>query len=78
MRKSRHSVEYKRVLSALREAREASGLTQVDAGRAFGSHASFISKCESGERRVDVVELARFCRLYGVKLALFLRNAGLE
>jgi hypothetical protein len=25
---------------------------------------SFVSKCESGERRVDAVELANFARLY--------------
>jgi hypothetical protein len=25
---------------------------------------NFISECESGERRVDVVELAEFARLY--------------
>jgi len=78
MRKSRHSTEYAKFLKVLRDARESAGITQTDAGRAFGSHASFISKCESGERRVDVVELAQFCRLYGVKLPVFLRKAGLD
>jgi hypothetical protein len=36
-----------------------------------------VSKCESGERRVDVVELAQFCRAYGVSLIDFLRDARL-
>jgi hypothetical protein len=31
-----------------------------------------ISKCESGERRVDVVELRDFARAYGKKLSDFL------
>jgi hypothetical protein len=35
-------------------------------------------KRESGERRIDAVELADFCRLYGVKLSAFLKRAGLE
>jgi hypothetical protein len=41
----------------------------------FGAHASFVSKVESGERRLDVVELADFCRLYGVRLAAFLKKS---
>ncbi len=33
---------------------------------------SFVSKCESGERRVDVVELAEFARLYRKPLSFFM------
>ena len=47
------------------------------AGR-LGVYDSYVSKCESGERRIDVVELADFCRLYGVKVAELLRTAGIE
>jgi len=32
---------------------------------------SFVSKCESGERRVDVIELAEFARLYSKSLSFF-------
>jgi hypothetical protein len=32
---------------------------------------SFLSKCESGERRVDFVELREFARVYGVPLKFF-------
>jgi hypothetical protein len=31
------------------------------------------SKCESGERRVDVIELTEFARLYGRPLDFFIR-----
>ena len=44
----------------------------------FMSANSFVSKVEKGERRIDVVELADFCRLYGVRLSAFLKRAGLE
>jgi hypothetical protein len=53
-------------------------MTQTDGGKKFGAHASFVSKCESGERRVDVVELAAFCQIYGVSLAEFLESAGIS
>jgi transcriptional regulator with XRE-family HTH domain len=78
MEKSQHSKQYERFLAALRRARKKAGLTQVEVAKHFRSHASFVSKCEAGERRVDAVELAEFCRLYGVKLSTFLRDAGLE
>lgn len=77
MEKSQHTRQYLRVTRALRAAREAAGLTQSDVAAALGAYATFVSKVESGERRVDVVELARLCRVYGVDLAAFLRSVGL-
>ena len=65
-------------LVALRKAREDAGLTQLDVAERLGLYASFVSKCKSGERRLDVVELAELCHLYGVKLASFLEGAGLD
>jgi hypothetical protein len=43
-------------------------LTQVDVARELRRPQSFVSKCEGGERRVDVVELNEFSRLYGIPL----------
>ena len=78
MEKSRYSKEYAQLLRALRQVRKEAGLTQTEVAQHFDAHASFVSKCESGERRIDVVELAEFCRLYGIKLTDFLRKANLE
>lgn len=78
MKKSRHSKRYQRLLIALRSARKEAGLTQKDAAAKFGAHASFISKCESGERRIDVVELVDFCRLYRTSLAELLARAEIS
>jgi transcriptional regulator with XRE-family HTH domain len=78
MKKSRHSPKYRRVLQVLRQLREDRGLLQADVARKFGAYASFVSKCESGERRIDVVELAEFCRTYGISLHEFLKRAGIE
>jgi len=78
MRKSRHPKQYERLLVALRAARKEAGLTQGEVAAKFAAHASFISKIESGERRIDVVELADLCKVYGVPLAMFLNRIGLS
>ena len=78
MQKSRFTKKYARVMAQLRAARLKAGLTQTEVARRFGAHAPFVSKCESGERRIDVVELEEFCRIYGITVTEFLRAAGLE
>ncbi|MBL8793564.1 MAG: helix-turn-helix transcriptional regulator [Planctomycetia bacterium] len=67
--KSQHTRAYRQLLEALRQARERAGLKQEEVAEKLGTYASFVSKCESGERRLDVVELADLCRVYGVNLA---------
>ena len=64
--------EYRRFLVQLRAARERAGLTQAEVARRLRRPQSFVSKCEAGERRVDVVELAAFARVYRHPLGLFL------
>lgn len=78
MPKTRHTVRYARLLQALRAARQEASMTQVQVAKHFHTYASFISKVESGERRLDVVELADFCRLYGLKLTALLKTAGID
>ncbi len=67
------SAAYKLFLRRLREARLAAGLTQVEVADKLHRPQSFVSKCESGERRVDVVELMEFARLYRKELSDFVR-----
>jgi transcriptional regulator with XRE-family HTH domain len=78
MEKRKHSKAYARLLRVLVDARKKAGLTQVEVADAFGAHAPFVWKSETGERRIDVVEFAEFCRLYGVKPSAILKAAGLE
>ncbi len=72
MDKSIHSKEYKVVLERLRKARLDAGLTQTQVAKKLGHHQSYVSKIESGERRVDVVELNKFAKLYSKSVNYFL------
>jgi transcriptional regulator with XRE-family HTH domain len=69
----RRSAAYRLFLRRLREARLEAGLSQVEVAAKLHRPQSFVSKCESGERRVDVVELTEFARLYGKELSYFVR-----
>jgi len=55
--KSIYSTEYQRLCTLLRRIRRDAGLTQVQVAERLGVPQSFVSKYESGERRLDVIEL---------------------
>jgi len=71
MEKSIHSARYAIFLKVFRDARERAGLTQVQLARKFGETQTFVSKCERGERRIDVIELRTLCRAIGIDLKKF-------
>ena len=56
----------------LRQVRRDSGLTQVQLGERLGQPQAIISKCERGERRLDVIELRAYCAAMGVNYLTFL------
>ena len=64
--------EYRFMLARLRQARRDAKLTQAEVGRRLGLRQAFISKLESGERRLDPVELARLAAIYGKPVPWFL------
>lgn len=66
-----YSSSYQALLARLRAARRDAGLTQAEVAQVFGRPQSFVAKCESGERRIDAVELARFADLYRHPLEYF-------
>ena len=49
-------------LRLLREAREDARVTQEQLAEQLGTTQSFVSKCERGERRLDIVELRAWCK----------------
>src|SRR5258708_32680354 len=62
----------------LREARKAAGLPQKKVAEPLGKPQSFVSKVESGERRIDPIERETFAALYEQPLAFFLAAESLR
>ena len=67
-----YSQRYQKFLRQLRKARKEAQSTQVDVAVELGKPQSFVAKCESGERRIDVVELVDFAKIYGKPIDFFL------
>jgi len=74
MDKTIYTKTYEALLKLLIARREAAGLTQTDLGKRLGETQSFISKCERGERRLDVIELRMWCEALGLSLDKFVRD----
>lgn len=66
-----HTPDYQQFLRRLKEARLGARLTQAQVSKKLHRPQSFVSKCESGERRVDVAELKLFAALYKKPLDFF-------
>ena len=74
MPRSRRSPRQERLLSALQQARAAAGLTQVEVAELLRRPQSFVSKYESGERRLDIVELLEVADAIGLSVADLVRQ----
>ncbi len=73
MVKSIQTREYAYFVDKLRQARLEAGLTQVQVAKKLKRPQSHISNIESGQQRVDVVELQRFAKLYGKDIQYFIK-----
>lgn len=70
MRPSIYSERHQRLRTLLREARLEKGLKQADLAAKLGVPQSYISKYESGERRLDVIEFIDLCEALGIDPAI--------
>lgn len=69
--KVRWRKDYEAFRAQLIAARLSRGLTQREAAAFLGRSQAYVGKSETGERRVDIVELAQFAKLYGKPLKYF-------
>jgi transcriptional regulator with XRE-family HTH domain len=74
MEKSIHTPEQKKLQRLLRQVRRGAGLRQEDLAKLLGKRQSFVSKYESGERRLDLLELRQICQAVGISLTDFVQR----
>ena len=68
---SEYGSAYKRLRQKMRTARQKAGITQAEVARIVGRPQSFVSKIETGERRVGFLEMQLLARVYGKPLSYF-------
>ena len=73
MVKTIYSKEHRILVERLRKARKERGLDQEDVAKLLRVSQSYVSKMESGQRRIDIVQLKRFARVYKKKIDYFLK-----
>ena len=69
-----HMYQQDKVRDLLREIRADAGLTQVELAQRLGRTQSYVSKYESGELQLNIIELRELCSVTGVLLLDFIQR----
>lgn len=73
MDKTIYSKDHEFLVEQLKKARKEAGLDQADVAKLLGTTQSYVSKIESGQRRIDVFQLRKFARIYKKDLSFFIK-----
>jgi len=73
MSKAIYSKDHKYIVEQLKKARQEVGLEQTEVAKLLGRTQSHISKIEAGQRRIDIVALKEFARIYKKQIDYFLK-----
>jgi transcriptional regulator with XRE-family HTH domain len=67
---------YQKTIEALRAARKDACLSQTELAAKLGKRQQFVSKYESGERRLDIIEAVDICRALCIDIIELLERIG--
>lgn len=73
MSKAIYSKDHKYIVEQLKKARLEAGFDQEQVAKLLGKTQSHVSKVESGQRRIDVVSLKEFAKIFKKPLDYFLK-----
>lgn len=71
MNKAIYSKEHKYIVKQLKKAREEVDLSQKQVAKFLHKTQSYVSKIEAGQRKIDVVQLKKFSKIYKKNLNYF-------
>lgn len=73
MGKTIRTKEYTLFIERMKQARADSGLKQIEVAKKLKRPQSYISRVESGEYRLDILEVKRFAQLYDKDINYFVK-----
>lgn len=73
MSKAIYSKDHKYIVEQLKKARKEAGLEQAEVAKLLDKTQSHISKVEAGQRRIDVIALKEFAKIYKKDINFFLK-----
>lgn len=76
MAKGTQDARYQSMIDALAVARRSAGISQVELAKKLGKRQQFVSKFESGERRLDVIELIDIGRALHLDIPALIQKIG--
>lgn len=73
MSKAIYSKDHKYIVEQLKKARKEADLEQEEVAKLLGKTQSHISKVEAGQRRIYVIALKEFARIYKKDISFFIK-----
>lgn len=74
MQKTIYTDEHKNLIRKLRSSRLSLSLDQKTVAKLLKKSQSYISKVETGQRRIDIVQLKEFSKIYSKSLDYFIKE----
>jgi len=74
MKRSSKEIQNEKLMKLLKRIRQDKGIRQTELAEKLRVPQSFISKYESGDRRLDILELRQVCEAVGISLEEFIRE----
>lgn len=78
MTRSSEDLQRQRLCALLRQLRLDAGMRQSDIAEQLGKPQSFVSKYESGARRLDLIELRNLCAVLGITVEKLVKRLEAE
>ena len=74
MKKTNKELQREKLQGLLKRIRQDKGIRQIELAEKLGVPQSFVSKYESGDRQLDILELRQVCQAVGISMQEFIRK----